>query len=158
MTGIFKVNDISTIGGTTPQGEGIEIVGHIGDWTVVTVEDSAISGVQEFNIQPIDDNYLKGITGPQAEGAYNAAAYGVNPLFGYHRKGMFCCKARAHSFGILHILALRIEVGVAYPVVESVKRFSISPVHLKPFCVAASVVAIGRCCFYQLVIRFVKPF
>ena len=77
MTGIFKVNEISTIGGTTPQGKGIEIVGHIGDWTVVTVEDSAISGVQEFNIQPIDDNYLKGITGPQAEGAYNAAAYGV---------------------------------------------------------------------------------
>jgi hypothetical protein len=77
MTGIFKVNEISTIGGTTPQGEGIEIVGQIGDWTVVTVEDSAISGVQEFNIQPIDDNYLKGITGPQAEGAYNAAAYGV---------------------------------------------------------------------------------
>lgn len=72
MVGIFKTNDIATIGGTTPQVEGVKIVGQIGDWTVVSVEDYAISSVQEFNIQPVDDNFADAINGPQTEGAYNA--------------------------------------------------------------------------------------
>lgn len=74
MIGIFKANNIATIGGTTPQVAGVKIVGQIGDWTVVSVEDYAISSVQEFNIQPVDDSFADAINGPQSEGAYNAAA------------------------------------------------------------------------------------
>lgn len=78
MTGIFKTNDIATLGGTTPQGDGVEVVGQIGEWTVVTVADSAISAVQEFNIQPVADDFAEAINGPQSEGAYNAEAMKVN--------------------------------------------------------------------------------
>jgi|SaaInlStandDraft_4_1057021.scaffolds.fasta_scaffold31054_2 hypothetical protein len=78
MEGILKTNDIATIGGTTPQGDGVEVIGQIGEWTVVSVEDSAISSVQEFNIQPVDDNFSEAINGPQQEGAYNAPAFNVD--------------------------------------------------------------------------------
>ena len=83
MKGILKENYIATIGGTTPQVAGVELIGHTNDWMFVNVEDSAISSIQEFNIQPIDDSIAEAITGPQQEGAYNAQAYKING-FGDH--------------------------------------------------------------------------
>ena len=77
MKGILKENYIETIGGTTPQGPGVELIGHTNDWMVVDVEDSAISSIQEFNIQPVDDSFAEAIIGPQQEGAYNAPAYEI---------------------------------------------------------------------------------
>src|SRR5574343_161139 len=74
MQVIFKTNNIATIGGTTPQGSDIKIVGVIGDWTVAEVPDSALSSIQEFNAQPVDDNFAAAINGPKTEGAYNAPA------------------------------------------------------------------------------------
>ncbi len=78
MVGIFKTNDIETIGGTTPQGDGIKLVGTVGDWTVVDVADHAISSVQEFNIHPVADDFATSITGPQQEGAFNEEAKKIN--------------------------------------------------------------------------------
>lgn len=75
MQGILKTNDIATVGGTTPQGDGVKIVGDINGWIVVDVDDSAISSVQEFNIQPVEDGFADAINGPQQEGAYNAPAF-----------------------------------------------------------------------------------
>jgi hypothetical protein len=75
MVGIFKTNEIETIGGTTPQGDGVEISGDIGGWQVVEIAEDQISSVQEFNIQMVDDNILTDMDGPQQEGAYNAPAY-----------------------------------------------------------------------------------
>lgn len=78
MQGILKENYIETIGGTTPQGNGVNIVGDINGWIVVDVDDSAISSIQEFNIQPVEDGFGEAVNGPQVEGAYNAPAYSVN--------------------------------------------------------------------------------
>lgn len=77
MQGILKDNYIETIGGTVPQGKDVNIIGQLNGWTIVEIADEAISSFQEFNIQPIDDNFSKAITGPQQEGAYNEYAYGV---------------------------------------------------------------------------------
>lgn len=74
MEGILKQNDVATIGGTTPQGEGVEVLGQIGDWIVVSVDDKSLSSVQEFNIQPVEDGFVDAVNGPQDEGAYNAEA------------------------------------------------------------------------------------
>jgi hypothetical protein len=78
MQGILKTNDIQTLGGTTPQVQDVNIVGNINGWVVVDVSDSAISSIQEFNVQPVDDNFSAAINGPRYEGAYNAPAYNVN--------------------------------------------------------------------------------
>ena len=78
MQGILKTNNIETIGGTSPQGEGINIVGVVEGWVVVDVVDDQISSVQEFDIQPMQDDFVEAINGPQVEGAYNAPAYEVN--------------------------------------------------------------------------------
>jgi len=77
ITGIYKSNDIETVGGTSPQGSGVALSGEIKDWQVVTVEEDSISSVQEFNIQPVSDDFVEAINGPQQEGAYNAPAYTV---------------------------------------------------------------------------------
>ena len=77
ITGIYKSNNIETIGGTAPQGSGVSLAGEIRDWQVVTVEDSDISSIQEFNIQPVGDDFAEAISGPQQEGAYNAPAYTI---------------------------------------------------------------------------------
>lgn len=78
MQGILKENYISTIGGTTPQGTGVNVVGSINGWIVVDVVDSAISSIQEFNIQPVEDGFAEAVNSPQVEGAYNADAYKIN--------------------------------------------------------------------------------
>lgn len=75
MIGIFKTNEIETIGGTTPQGDGVELNGDIKDWNVVVVPDEQISSIQEFNVTYVDDNFADAINGPQQEGAYNAPAF-----------------------------------------------------------------------------------
>lgn len=77
MIGIFKTNDIATLGGTTPQGDGVDLGRQIKDWNVVEVADEQISAIQEFDIQPVDDNFIEAINGPQREGAYNAPAYEI---------------------------------------------------------------------------------
>lgn len=77
MIGILKDNNVSTIGGTTPQVAGVTIVGRIGDWTVVNVEDSAISAIQEFNIQPVYEGFAEAINGPKQEGLYNQNVYKI---------------------------------------------------------------------------------
>jgi len=77
MEGILKRNDIATIGGVTPQGAGIQVLGQIGDWIAVRVDDSAISTVQEFHIQPVEDGFIDAINGPRQEGAYNSATAGI---------------------------------------------------------------------------------
>jgi len=78
MQGILKDNYVETVGGTTPQGTNISIVGNINGWTVVEVADEAISSVQEFNIQPVEDGFSEAINGPQVEGAYNKPAFSIN--------------------------------------------------------------------------------
>lgn len=80
MVGIFKTNEIETIGGTVPQGDGVELTGDIAGWNVVEIEDNAISSVQEFNIQMVDDSILDNMGGPQQEGAYNAPAYELEAI------------------------------------------------------------------------------
>ena len=78
ITGIYKTNEIQTIGGTAPQGNSVSLAGGIKDWQVVTIDDeSEFSALQEFNIQPVDDNFAEAINGPQQEGAYNAPAYTI---------------------------------------------------------------------------------
>jgi hypothetical protein len=78
MEGILKQNDIATIGGTVPQGEGIEIVGNIKDWVIVKItNDEDISSIQEFNIQPVEDGFAEATNGPQQEGAADAPAYKI---------------------------------------------------------------------------------
>jgi len=77
MVGIFKTNNIETIGGTTPQGDNIALGGDISGWNVVELPDDMISSVQEFNIQPVDDNFIEAINGPREEGAYNAPAFEI---------------------------------------------------------------------------------
>jgi hypothetical protein len=74
MQVIFKTNNIATIGGTTPQGIDIKLIGVIGDWTVAEVPDSAISSIQEFNAQPVSDDFVAALNGPKTEGAYNGPA------------------------------------------------------------------------------------
>lgn len=78
MEVIFKTNNVATIGGTTPQGENIKIVGMIGDWLVADVPEKSLSSIQEFNVQPVSDGFADAINGPQHEGAYNAPALSVN--------------------------------------------------------------------------------
>jgi len=80
MIGIFKTNDIETVGGTVPQGDGVELAGELAGWGIVEVADDAISSVQEFDIQMVDDNLLADIEGPQQEGAYNAPAYKLEAI------------------------------------------------------------------------------
>jgi hypothetical protein len=80
MIGIFKTNEIETVGGTVPQGDGVELAGDIAGWGVVEVEDDAISTVQEFDIQMVDDSILSDMGGPQQEGAYNAPAYKLEAI------------------------------------------------------------------------------
>lgn len=75
MVGIFKTNEIETIGGTTPQGNGVEINGEVAGWNIVEVADDAISSIQEFNVQMVDDSTIKDLSGPQHDGAYNAPAF-----------------------------------------------------------------------------------
>jgi len=77
MIGIFKTNEVETIGGTTPQGGGVELEGSVKDWNVVTVPDDKISSIQEFNVTYVADDFATSINGPQHEGAYNAPAYEV---------------------------------------------------------------------------------
>ena len=78
MEVLFKTNNVATIGGTTPQGENIKIVGMIGDWLVADVPEKSLSSIQEFNVQPVSDGFADAINGPQHEGAYNAPALSVN--------------------------------------------------------------------------------
>ena len=78
MVGIFKTNEIETIGGTTPQGDGIELSGDIKGWNVIEVPDDGISSIQEFDVQYVEDNFIEAINGPQQEGAYNAPAFEVS--------------------------------------------------------------------------------
>lgn len=78
MEVIFKTNNIATIGGTTPQRSDVRIVGTIGDWVVADVADTALSSIQEFNVQPVSEGFGAAITGPQTEGAYNAPMFEVN--------------------------------------------------------------------------------
>jgi len=80
MIGIFKTNEVETVGGTVPQGDGVELAGDIAGWGIVEVEESAISSVQEFNIQMVDDSVLTDMVGPQQEGAYNAPAYELEAI------------------------------------------------------------------------------
>ncbi len=80
MVGIFKTNEIETIGGTTPQGDGVEISGELAGWNVVEIPEDQISSVQEFNIQMVDDSFLEDMSGPQQEGAYNAPAYELEAI------------------------------------------------------------------------------
>lgn len=80
MVGIFKTNEIETIGGTVPQGDGVELTGDIAGWNVVEIADDAISSVQEFDIQMVDDSILTNMEGPQQEGAYNAPAYELEAI------------------------------------------------------------------------------
>jgi len=80
MIGIFKTNEIETVGGTVPQGDGVELAGDIAGWGIVEVADDAISSVQEFDIQMVDDNILADMDGPQQEGAYNAPAYKLEAI------------------------------------------------------------------------------
>lgn len=76
IVGIYKTNNIETVGGTAPQGDSVSLSGEIKDWQVVTIEDdSDISSLQEFDIQPVSDDFVEAINGPQQEGAYNAPAY-----------------------------------------------------------------------------------
>lgn len=77
ITGIYKPNEVQTIGGTNPQGENVNLSGEIKGWQVVEVDESQISALQEFNIQPVYDGFVEAITGPQQEGAYNAPAYEI---------------------------------------------------------------------------------
>jgi hypothetical protein len=77
MVGIFKTNNIETIGGTTPQGDSISLGGDISGWNVVEMPDDMISSVQEFDIQPVSDDFIEAINGPMEEGAYNAPAYEI---------------------------------------------------------------------------------
>jgi len=72
MEGILKMNEIPTIGGVTPQGDDVKILGNVNGWVVVEVADSAISSLQEFNIQPVESGFAEAITGPRQEGAYNS--------------------------------------------------------------------------------------
>lgn len=71
MEGILKVNEIPTLGGVTPQGDGVKITANFSGWVVVEVDDSAISSIQEFNIQPVSDGFSAAVNGPSSEGAYN---------------------------------------------------------------------------------------
>ena len=80
MIGVFKENEIVTVGGTVPQGEGVEIVGAINDWTIVEVPEDKISSLQEFNIQYISNDIAEAIDKPQQEGAYNAPAYKIENI------------------------------------------------------------------------------
>ena len=80
MVGIFKTNEIETIGGTTPQGNGVEINGEVAGWNVVEVADDAISSIQEFNVQMVDDSTINDLSGPQHEGAYNAPAFKLEQI------------------------------------------------------------------------------
>jgi len=77
MVAVFKTNEIETIGGTTPQGDGIELSGEIKDWNVVEIADDMISSIQEFNVTYVADDFAEAISGPQHEGAYNAPAYEI---------------------------------------------------------------------------------
>lgn len=80
MIGIFKTNEIETIGGTVPQGDGVELSGDIAGWNVVEIPEDMISSVQEFDIQMVDDSILEDMGGPQQEGAYNAPAYELEAI------------------------------------------------------------------------------
>ncbi|RLC44187.1 MAG: hypothetical protein DRH57_09390 [Candidatus Cloacimonadota bacterium] len=80
MIGIFKTNEIETVGGTVPQGDGVELAGDIAGWGIVEIDESAISSVQEFDIQMVDDSILTDMDGPQQEGAYNAPAYELEAI------------------------------------------------------------------------------
>lgn len=75
MIGIFKTNEIETVGGTVPQGDGVELAGEIAGWGIVEIPDDKISSVQEFDIQMVDASILVDMNGPQQEGTYNAPAY-----------------------------------------------------------------------------------
>lgn len=78
IVGIYKTNNIQTVGGTTPQGTNVSLGGSIKDWQVVSIEDDTeISAYQEFDIQPVDNSFIDAIKGPQQEGAYNAPAYTI---------------------------------------------------------------------------------
>ena len=80
MVGIFKTNEVATIGGTTPQGDGVEVEGSVKDWNVATIPDDKISSIQEFNVTYVSDDFAKAINGPQHEGAYNAPAYEIGGI------------------------------------------------------------------------------
>ena len=80
MIAIFKANEVETIGGTTPQGDGVELEGGIKDWNIVTVPDDQISSIQEFNVTYVADDFAEAISGPQQEGAYNAPAFEVGGI------------------------------------------------------------------------------
>lgn len=80
MIGIFKTNEIETVGGTVPQGDGVELAGDLAGWGIVEVDESAIASVQEFDIQMVDDSILTDMDGPQQEGAYNAPAYKLEAI------------------------------------------------------------------------------
>jgi hypothetical protein len=78
IVGIYKTNNIQTVGGTAPQGDSVSLGGEIKTWQVVTIEDETqISALQEFDIQPVDESFVEAINGPQQEGAYNAPAYTI---------------------------------------------------------------------------------
>ncbi len=78
MQVIFKENSIASIGGVLPQGEDIKITARIGTWIVADVPDEKLSAIQEFNAQPVSDDFTTQVTSPQAEGAYNAPSLTVD--------------------------------------------------------------------------------
>lgn len=78
MEAILKMNEIPTIGGVIPQGDNITVVGHVNGWTVVDVADSAISAIQEFGAQPVEQGFADAINGPSMVGARNARMLQVN--------------------------------------------------------------------------------
>jgi hypothetical protein len=80
MVGIFKLNETSQLGGVTPQGEGVSLVNTIKDWTMVEVDESKISSIQEFSVKYVDDKYKDAVNAPQQPGAYNEPAYKIEGI------------------------------------------------------------------------------
>lgn len=61
MTMMFKPNDIFTVGQLGPQ-YGIVYVATIAGWIICEVPEDKLSYVAEFNLKPITDDILKGIS------------------------------------------------------------------------------------------------
>jgi len=77
ILGIFKENEISGLGGVTPQTDNVELAGQLDGWSFVKVDETKVSSIQEFNVQYIDNSIAEGLGAPESTGAYNAEAYKV---------------------------------------------------------------------------------
>lgn len=78
MVGIFKFNNVETLGGVTPQIPGVELITVINGWQVVLVPDELVSAVQEFGIIPVDVEFAKDIVGPTESGDALKTVYSIN--------------------------------------------------------------------------------